>query len=106
MKNNEIGLLIGGGLLLAGGGLLFMKKFYKHDIVEPSDYRTKTRKESKTVYPDPNNPVKFDIPEDYGIGHQRADQETYHAWNNKSSGGKRTKRNKYIKKSKKSRKTK
>jgi hypothetical protein len=53
-----------------------------------------------------NNPVKFDIPEDYGIGHQRADQETYHAWNNKSSGGKRTKRNKYIKKSKKSRKTK
>ncbi len=109
MKNNEIGLLIGGGLLLAGGGLLLMKKFYKHDIVEPSDYRTKTKhnlRKSNQIYPNPDSPVKLNIPEDYGIGHQRADQETYHAWNNRSdsSGGKntkKTKRKQYIKKSKK-----
>lgn len=94
MKNNKIGLLIGGGLLLAGGGFLFMKNFYKHDAVEPDDYRTKTRKESKVKYPDPNNPIKFDIPEDYGIGHQRAEQLPDRSWYNRSdsSGGKRTKR--------------
>jgi hypothetical protein len=94
MKNSGIGLLIGGGLLFAGGGLLLIRKFYKHDMVEPSDYRTKTKhnvRKSNIVYPNPENPVKLNIPEDYGIGHQRKDQETYHAW-----GGKRTKKRKNI----------
>jgi hypothetical protein len=109
MKNNETGLLIGGGLLLAGGGLLLMKKFYKHDIVEPADYRTKTKHNVRTsnkIYPNPDSPVKLNIPEDYGIGHQRAEQLPDRSWYNRSgsSGGKRTKRNKYIKKSKKTRK--
>jgi hypothetical protein len=106
MKNSGIGLLIGGGLLFAGGGLLLMRKFYSHDVVEPADYRTKTKHNiiSNKVYPNPENPVKFNIPEDYGIGHQRVDQETYHKW-----GGKGTKRRKRIykkiyKKSKKQRK--
>jgi len=107
MKNTGIGLLIGGGLLLAGGGLLFMKNFYSHDMVEPGDYRTKTKHNVQTsnkIYPDPNNPIKFNIPEDYGIGHQRADQETYHAWAGKRKRTKNNKKKKYIKKSKKIRK--
>ena len=103
MKNSEIGLLIGGGLLFAGGSLLLMRKFYSHDLVEPADYRTKTKhnlRKSISVYPNPENPVKFNIPEDYGIGHQRVDQETYHKW-----GGKGTKRRRKInKKSKKQKK--
>ena len=107
MKNTGIGLLIGGGLLLAGGGLLFMKNFYSHGIVEPDDYRTKTKHNVQTsnkIYPDPNNPIKFNIPEDYGIGHQRADQETYHAWAGKRKRTKNNKNKKDIKKSKKTRK--
>ena len=84
MKNSGIGLLIGGGLLLAGGGFLFIKNFYKHNAVEPADYRTKTGKESKVKYPDPNNPIKFNIPEDYGIGHQRAEQLPDRSWYNRS----------------------
>ena len=99
MKNNGIGLLIGGGLLFAGGGLLLMRKFYSHDVVEPADYRKKTKhnlRKSVSVYPNPENPVKFNIPEDYGIGHQRKDQETYHAW-----AGKRRKMNKTTKKQRK-----
>jgi hypothetical protein len=109
MKNSEIGLLIGGGLLFAGGSLLLMRKFYSHDLVEPADYRTKTKhnlRKSISVYPNPENPVKFNIPEDYGIGHQRVDQETYHSWGRSdSNGGKRTKRSRKIyKKSKKQKK--
>ena len=98
MKNNTLGLLIGGGLLFAGGGLLLMKKFYSHDgIVEPSDYRTKTKhnlRKSNQIYPNPDSPVKLNIPEDYGIGHQRGDQLPDRSWYNRSdsSGGKRTKR--------------
>jgi hypothetical protein len=107
MKNSEIGLIIGGGLLFAGGGFLFIKNFYKHDAVEPDDYRTKTRKESKVKYPDPNNPIKFNIPEDYGIGHQRAEQLPDRSWYNRSdsTGGKRTKKRKTKKDIKKSKKT-
>ena len=88
MKNNEIGLLIGGGLLFVGGGLLIMKNFYKHDNIKPDDYNVKTKhnvKISNKIYPNPDNPVKLNIPEDYGIGHQRADQETYHKWGGKKN---------------------
>ena len=109
MKNSEIGIIIGGGLLLAGGGLLLIKNFYKHHNIKPDDYNVKTSHNERiinTVYPNPENPVKFNIPEDYGIGHQRVDQETYHSWGRSdSSGGKRTKRRKKIyKNSKKQRK--
>jgi len=103
MKNSGIGLLIGGGLLFAGGGLLLMHKFYSHDVVEPADYRTKTKhnlRKSITVYPNPENPVKFNIPENYGVGHQRVDQETYHKWGGKSKKNKKqrkTKKNKKLK---------
>ena len=110
MKNTGIGLLIGGGLLLAGGGLLFMKIFYSRGMVEPDDYRTKTKHNVQTsnkIYPDPNNPIKFNIPEDYGIGHQRADQETYHAWagKRKRTKNKKQQKEKRYKKSKKVKKT-
>ena len=110
MKNSEIGIIIGGGLLLAGGGLLLIKNFYKHHNIKPDDYNVKTSHNERiinTVYPDPKNPVKFNIPEDYGIGHQRGDQETYHSWYNRSdsSGGKRTKR-KHNKRKTNKRKTK
>jgi hypothetical protein len=103
MKNSGIGLLVGGGLLFVGGGLLLIRKFYSHDVVEPADYRTKTKhnlRKSVSVYPNPENPVKFNIPDDYGIGHQRAEQLPDRSWYNKSSGGKRknTKKSKKIRK--------
>ena len=109
MKNSEIGLIIGGGLLFAVGGLLLIKNLYIHDFVEPDGYTTPFGKKGTTVVPDPNNPIKFDIPEDYGIGHQREEQLPKRFWRNDSdsSGGKRrkkTKRKKYIKKSTKTRK--
>ena len=49
-------------------------------MVMPADYRTKTKVYVPYITPaDPENPVKFNIPEDYGIGHQRKDQETNHS---------------------------
>jgi hypothetical protein len=109
MKNNEIGLLIGGGLLFVGGGLLFMKGFYKHDKIKPDDYDTKTKHNeqiSNKIYPNPDNPVKLDIPEDYGIGHQRADQETYHKWGGKNKGKSKNNKRKNNKRKTNKRKTK
>ena len=49
-------------------------------MVMPADYRTKTKVYVPYItQEDPENPVKFNIPEDYGIGHQRKDQETNHS---------------------------
>jgi hypothetical protein len=85
MKKDTIALIIAGGcllLLLVIIGLFYgVRKFYSRTMVMPADYRTKTKVYVPYITPaDPENPVKLNIPDDFGIGHQRKDQETYHAW--------------------------
>lgn len=105
MKNITLGLIIAGSclfLIIVVGLFYGVRKFYSRTRVMPADYRTKTKVYIPFItQPDPDSPVKFNIPDDFGIGHQRMDQETYHAWRKRelydSDGGKRKKKKKLIK---------
>ena len=75
MKNTIVGLIIAGGclLLLIIAFIIYRKKNQKP--VKPADWHVRTRVNKPYVTePDPNNPIKFNIPKDYGIGDQRKDQ--------------------------------
>lgn len=77
MKNTTIGLIIAGGclLLLLLIGLFYgIRKFYNRTKVNPNEEIFPTKRDTNfkpfTTRPNPNNPIN------YGIGHQRMDQET------------------------------
>jgi len=85
MKKITVGLIVGGFLLFLIAGILYgVRKFYKPTKVKPADWHTPTRVNIEPnvniIQPNPKNPVKFNIPDDYRIAHQRKDQETYNAW--------------------------
>lgn len=71
MKNDIIAVIIVGSLLLLIGLFYGLRKFNKgRTLVDPNPVEIfPSRRSTKFI-----TAIKFNIPEDFGIGHQRIDQ--------------------------------